>query len=53
MLRFCELSRERFTEAADEIERLQAFIATMPGGLGQYADWKSKQLEAAQAAGGK
>lgn len=36
-----------------EIDRLQAFIATMPGGPGQYADWKSKQVAAAKAEGGE
>ena len=30
-------------QAADEIERLQAFLSMIPGGLSQYADWKAKQ----------
>ena len=60
MLGFCELSRERFTEAADEIERLQHYprvIAELKEGnymarrVGQ--DIESLVREAAQAEGGE
>ncbi|KKK78502.1 hypothetical protein LCGC14_2052250 [marine sediment metagenome] len=42
---------DRHASLVSTIEQLRAFLATMPHGLGQYEDWKSKHLEATEAAG--